>query len=107
MIQELFSTLFQVIVPLSIPVSVGCINESIFAIRYKTAINSRFILFKSSSDFRYIDHAEVSHQDIYLTLLFPSLICCSLGNSSLIGKLFNFHQKCCRSDPNFFFYQLC
>lgn len=88
MIQELFSTLFQVIIPLSIPVLAGALLSRYKQLDIKPLLT--FVLYYLSPIliFDTLMNAEVSHQDIYLTFAFCLLNLLLLwGTANAAGKL--------------------
>lgn len=89
MIQSLFSTLFQVIVPLSLPVIAGALLSHFKQLDIKPLLT--FVLYYLSPVliFDTLMNAEVSHEDIYLTFAYSLLslvLLWAIANG--IGKLF-------------------
>ena len=89
MIQNLFSTLFQVIVPLSLPVLAGALLSRFKQLEIKPLLTLVLYYLTPVLIFNTLIEAEVSHQDIYLTLaysLLSLLLLWAIANG--FGKLF-------------------
>ncbi|MCQ6274958.1 AEC family transporter [Bacillus sp. V3B] len=89
MIQNLFSTLFQVIVPLSIPVMVGALLSHYKQLEIKPLLTLVLYYLSPALIFDTLMTAQVSQQDIYLTFTFSLvnlLLLWAIANG--VGKLF-------------------
>jgi malate permease and related proteins len=89
MIQNLFSTLFQVIVPLSLPVLAGALLSRFKQLEIKPLLTLVLYYLTPVLIFNTLMKAEVSHQDIYSTLAFSLLsllLLWAIANG--FGKLF-------------------
>lgn len=89
MIQNLFSTLFQVIVPLSLPVLAGALLSRFKQLEIKPLLTLVLYYLTPVLIFNTLMKAEVSHQDIYSTLaysLLSLLLLWAIANG--FGKLF-------------------
>ena len=87
MIHNLFSTLFQVIVPLSLPVLAGALLSRFKQLEIKPLLTLVLYYLTPVLIFHTLMKAEVSHQDIYLTLAYSSIkSIAALGNRQWIWE---------------------
>ncbi|KKI90724.1 permease [Bacillus sp. SA1-12] len=89
MIQEILSTLFNVIVPLVIPVISGVFLTKFKKLEIRPILNFVLYFFTPFLIFDTLMEAEVSGEDVYLTLAYSLLSLLLLwAASNLFGKLF-------------------
>jgi malate permease and related proteins len=89
MIQEVFSTLFQVIVPLALPVIAGVLLSRFKDLEIKPLLTFVLYYLTPVLIFDTLMNAEVSHQDIYLTIAYSLLNLVLLwGAANGLGILF-------------------
>lgn len=88
MIQTVFSTLFQVIVPLSIPVIIGALLGRYKNLETKPLLTISLYYLSPALILDTLTTAKVSHSDVYMTLAFSLLNLLFLwAIANLLGKL--------------------
>ena len=105
MIQSLFSTLFQVIVPLALPVVAGALLSKYKQLEIKPLLTLVLYYLTPALIFHTLMNAEVSSRR-YKTFAFSisSLILLwAIANG--LGKLLRYRQMICRIDAYFSFYK--
>ncbi|KAA9026946.1 AEC family transporter [Niallia endozanthoxylica] len=94
MIQNVFSTLFQVLVPLALPVIAGALLSKYKQLDIKPLLVLVLYYFTPVVIFDTLINAEVSHQDVYQTFAFSLLNLLLLwGAANGLGKLLRLSQN--------------